>query len=141
MVVSGGTSPPFPQLPRYVAIPTTAPGGSLSLAQQLLCLATSIPLPVAVAVPVTSAATAVKQTRIQAQKACDLPSILQGSWPAVSGGMQAVHLQRASSPWQFLLWMLPVCKSHEVGYSDLKMEDGSGNQPVVWWNKSQQYFL
>lgn len=129
----------LPPAPRYVAIPTPA-RGSLSLAQQLLCLATSIsPLPVAV--PVTSAATAVKQTRIQAQKACDLPSILQGSWPAVTGGMQAVHLQHTSSPWQFLLWMLPVCKSHEVGYSDLKMEDGSGNQPVVWWNKSQQYFL
>lgn len=92
-------------------------------------------------VPVTSAATAVQQTRIQAQKACDLPSILQGSWSAVGGGMQAVRFQHPSSSGQFPLWMLPMCKSHEVGYSDLKMEDGSGNQPVVWWNKSQQYFL
>lgn len=28
--------------------------------------------------------------------------------------------------------MFPVCKSHEIGYSDLKMEDGSGGG-VVWW--------
>lgn len=25
-----------------------------------------------------------------------------------------------------------MCKSHEIGYSDLKMEDGSGGG-VVWW--------
>ncbi|KAJ7410414.1 hypothetical protein WISP_108574 [Willisornis vidua] len=61
----------LPPAPRYVVIPTPAPLGSLSLAQQLLSSNLHFS-----PVPVTSAATALKQTRIRAQKACDLPSIL-----------------------------------------------------------------
>lgn len=123
----------LPSAPQDVATPVPAPRGSLSLAQQLFCLATSIS-------PVTSAATAVKH-ELRRRKLVSCPASFReaGLWSV--GGMQAVHSQHASSPWQVLLWALPMCKSHEVGYSDLKMEDGSGNQPVVWWNKSQRCFL
>lgn len=116
-----------------VATPVPAPRGSLSLAQQLFYLATSIS-------PVASAATAVKH-ELRRRTLVSCPASFREAGPWSVGGMQAVHSQHAGSPWQLLLWVLPVCKSHEVGYSGLKMEDGSGNQPVVWWSKSQQCFL